>query len=958
MRVIKPFALGYSQRAYTAKPKHFFAIAAYAGFDLLNPLPLKKDQDVFPIMMAALPGQILDYGIPKASGEVLLAGEARAPGGAPVESLEVGFRLGALEKRLRVSGQRIWQYHHDHFRFTRPHPFTTMPLGWESSYGGPNFPENPLGKGHGARDRVAARKPAELPNVEPVGRPVLQIDDVPMPAGFGPIRETWPQRKRLMGTYDAKWHDTLFPGFAADIDWRYFNAAPPDQRFEGFFKGDEPFVIAGCHEDQPMLRGRLPAIRVRAFVNQEVADRVALIEVGMRAETVYLFPNALTGVVLYRGALEVSDSDGKDIQELILAYEKLSDEPRPFDYYLDFHGKRTDPDTGWMYIFSETRLGPELTEDDRTAREAARIEEDRAAEILKTEKRDFVLELLAEEHGVAVPADLLEMEGEDDGLKTVIPMPTRDEIDRLDIDLPGIMAAADQLRTEASAKIDDLMEMATAERAKAEASLESKRDEIEDLIGQPLTADPDTLAKQRAQIRAYALDGALRFGLEEALEPEAVIQAMETATAEMGSATPPAATGGRLSEADKENLEGLDKIPFDIDGFLDELTARAPKPDGPVWSEDKSAEHRATMSGMRDELRDAMRQMRLLALKPLAPEDPLDPVVARELGVLILEELAAGRSLAGADLAGADLAGADLSGADLSGTYLEAADLTGATLAGATLAGAVLAGAVLTDANLTGADLAGANLAAIEAERAIFTAADLTDCMLIDAALAGADLSDTALGAANLLNADLTGARLERSTAEKAKLIRAKLDHVSAKGVRWTKVVVIEATAEGADFSDGVLNKLILLKTEAPGLILDRARLQGLAAIASSFPGLSAIGARNEADGTGFRGCDLAGADFRNAVLGMIELSEATLSDANFAGASLRSALLFGANLERADFTAADLADAKLRKANCRYTNFRNANLFQAEVIEAGFGDTIVEGANIRGTRLVPQSTF
>ena len=50
--------------------------------------------------------------------------------------------------------------------------------------------------------------------------------DKPAPVGFGPIDQTWPVRMRKAGTYDAEWLETRFPGFAADIDWTFFNAAP------------------------------------------------------------------------------------------------------------------------------------------------------------------------------------------------------------------------------------------------------------------------------------------------------------------------------------------------------------------------------------------------------------------------------------------------------------------------------------------------------------------------------------------------------------------------------------------------------------------------------------------------------------------------------------------------------------------------------------------------------------
>ena len=51
----------------------------------------------------------LDLVRTKLTTDVLLLGEAHAPGGVPVTRLDVGFRVGPVVKRLRVTGDRFWQ---------------------------------------------------------------------------------------------------------------------------------------------------------------------------------------------------------------------------------------------------------------------------------------------------------------------------------------------------------------------------------------------------------------------------------------------------------------------------------------------------------------------------------------------------------------------------------------------------------------------------------------------------------------------------------------------------------------------------------------------------------------------------------------------------------------------------------------------------------------------------------
>jgi len=963
MRVIKPISLGITTRSYPLDDRKFLAISALAGFHLRRPLPLMPEIDVLPIMMETLAGQIWDVGMPKVMGEVVLAGKAMAPGGEPVSAMEVGLSIAGVEKRLRVSGDRVWQRTQDGYTFTRPAPFTEMPLGWQSAFGGPGVPENPSGKGYGGRALIAQGELAPLANVEDPRLMVLSINDVPRPAGFGLVDQTVPARQRLMGTYDDHWYRTRFPGFAADIDWRFFNAAPPDQWIQGFFEGDQPFTITGCHAEHPTIHGSLPPIRVRAFVYQDLPATEGggrrLLEVSMRPETVLLFPNDLMGAVLFRGALEVAGSDAEDVSDVMLAYEKSADAPRGIDHYTDVHAKRTDPKDGWMYAMMQSQLSPVVTEEEKAAREALRAQEEAERTQQAQERIEFVLDGLREDHGVSVPAGI-EIP---DAQPIPVPFPTKDDIANLDIDFPAIMAAVDSIKADAEKQIAEAKATAEEEQKRAEAELEQRRAMIEEQLGHSTDENPEKIEKQKAEVRAKAMDGALPFGLSEELDADTILGRIDEGMArrEEGAeaADPGAAPAGPKLPDDagdalaKGAAELGQSVDFDLNAVLDEVIGANAASEPLDWNDAAAAELRGQVVDGAAQVREAMVTARLMAPEPVFPDEPLEPEVARYLGDLVREHLAQGMSFAGRDLAGADLKGADLSGLDLAGVMLETADLSGANLAGANLEKAVLTGANLEGANLAGVNLAGGNLGAVRAKDAIFAGADLTDCMMMKGDFTGANLPDTRLGKANALEASFEGAILDRSTAKSVKFIRVKFAGLKARGVRWKHAMMLELDLAGADFSDAELDKVVVYQGQGDGLILDRARLLGFSALASSFKGLRAIGCRNEADGTGFRGCDLTGADFRNSVLGQIELSEADLTDARFAGASLRGAMMFSTNLTGADFTGADLLEAKLRKATCIETCFRGASLYKAETMEAVFGNTVVENANLLGTRLV-----
>src|SRR5207247_9456995 len=92
------------------------------------------------------------------------------------------------------------------------------------------------------------------------------------PAGFGPIPGTWPQRAEKVGAIDASYMKERWTWYPRDLEWGYFNAAPADQQVDGYLRGDETLLAEGLHPTSPYRR-KLPAVRVRCFINQLVKAR-------------------------------------------------------------------------------------------------------------------------------------------------------------------------------------------------------------------------------------------------------------------------------------------------------------------------------------------------------------------------------------------------------------------------------------------------------------------------------------------------------------------------------------------------------------------------------------------------------------------------------------------------------------------------------------------------------------
>lgn len=188
-----------------------------------------------------------DLILTKKTTDVLVIGHAYAPGGKPVTEMDVGFRVGPVQKILKVSGDRRWGA----FGASSPQPFTKMPLTYERAFGGVDklseYPErdwewrNPVGTGFVVSSSHADEMP--LPNIENPKELISGKKDKPNPAGFGPLCSHWQPRVYFAGTYDDHWMKTRQPLLPEDFDDRFFQCAPQDQQTPAFLRGGEPCVL-------------------------------------------------------------------------------------------------------------------------------------------------------------------------------------------------------------------------------------------------------------------------------------------------------------------------------------------------------------------------------------------------------------------------------------------------------------------------------------------------------------------------------------------------------------------------------------------------------------------------------------------------------------------------------------------------------------------------------------------
>ncbi|MCU0625004.1 MAG: DUF2169 domain-containing protein [Gemmatimonadaceae bacterium] len=195
-----------------------------------------------------------DFALARTRTDVLVEGDAIAPGGRPCTAMDVAVAVGGVEKRLRIVGDRVADARGES---PPPAPFDRMPITFARALGGPDpaaapgrehpaTAANPVGCGLAAASRELAGRP--LPNVAYVSAAEAARAEG-APAGLGPIAPHWSSRRRWAGTYDETWRRLRAPLVPTDLDDRFFQAAPPDQWTATPLVGGEPVRVIGMTEE-------------------------------------------------------------------------------------------------------------------------------------------------------------------------------------------------------------------------------------------------------------------------------------------------------------------------------------------------------------------------------------------------------------------------------------------------------------------------------------------------------------------------------------------------------------------------------------------------------------------------------------------------------------------------------------------------------------------------------------
>jgi hypothetical protein len=204
----------------------------------------------------------------KPATDVVLLGHAQPPGGGATQ-VDVGLKVGPVQKVARVFGDRYWLMVSHEVRMSRTAELGRVPLTWENAFGGHDEtrstpecavlePRNPVGTGFG-KPLTKNGDHLRLPNLENPRELIGGYGDVVAPWGFGFTSPNWQPRARLAGTYDERWNKTRKPLLPVDFDRRFFNAAAPGLVAPGYLRGDEEVVVLNA-APVPRVAFRLPGV--------------------------------------------------------------------------------------------------------------------------------------------------------------------------------------------------------------------------------------------------------------------------------------------------------------------------------------------------------------------------------------------------------------------------------------------------------------------------------------------------------------------------------------------------------------------------------------------------------------------------------------------------------------------------------------------------------------------------
>ena len=357
MKVIKPLQVSFFPTFHRIAGDWYQFHTALIGWDLVTG-DTRTEIDVWKAAAPLAASQIpIDEFFPKIHREFLIYGSYFPRGHEGLGSGYVSAAVGSTEKRLNVFGERVWKKHAGVYTtFSDPQRLDSLPLTWENAYGGEDYRENSVGIGHRLN---SDGETWPLPRVEDATDMVGSPDNSVRPGTFLPLPVTHPTRTALTGSFKDDYVEKFFPGYPGDFDPLYFNRTHSDQWVKDDFTETCEFRLQNMHPKIAELSGSIPDFSVRSFLKPNGGTNTDFSEVEMKPDTVWFFPDAELGVLIFHGSLKTDNHDWDYLESITVGYERKSQAKKSLTHYRSTTELRTENrlrEAG--LIFSGTDLIP------------------------------------------------------------------------------------------------------------------------------------------------------------------------------------------------------------------------------------------------------------------------------------------------------------------------------------------------------------------------------------------------------------------------------------------------------------------------------------------------------------------------------------------------------------------------------------------------------------------------
>jgi len=775
----------------------------------------------------------------------------------------------------------------------------------------------------------------------------------------------------LYGTFDDNYLQNHMPGLAPDIHWDYFYTAPADQRFDRYLKGDEAFSITNMHETMTEIKGNLPSVIGRCFIEQEIPlntleqaeleqypedekrdDKLVMFkEVPLNLDTVYFFPNENIGIVVHRGTIEINHPQAKDIKKLLVAHQGLAESAKPSAFYQEQMQLRSDPEEGFKYMMYSAPLIPEgvtcgfkqlLSDteyeqamgDNMSAfaegkKQQAEQEMDEAIDKQVAQLRANGMDKQADElvdkiknppQDIELPEDAKKLQALTDkilpGISAMKEAPKLDDLDLTKLNLK----AMDEVQAHMEA-------MAEKQKKTALLQVEQQLSELKQQAAQqPEMAEQLNPSIKQLEEMLASMDAIPVLTRPDTIEQDTQLSAQLAQAAE------------QLSEQKKMMAEHNIELNEEQQQQMNELEQLL-----------DNKELSAQMQEANDFINDSYLQGAHFIAESSSPHKGQEP----ELVAALLAAYLAGKAISKKDFAFCALSQQQFSAINLENGFFEYSQLSQVQFNQSNLTAINFAHAKLTNVTFDHCKIKGANLGAAQLDNCKFIGLNLDEITLAKSTLRNCEFIDCEFGERMdmLLETQFKDCKFTRCKLVKLNFIELKLTGCQFNQCDLSESNFIKPLFNDASFTGSDLSKVNFVMAKMSNnnfeqVIMNNTRFVG---------GCDLKGSRfNHAEitETNLRDCQLQNADFSHAIMYRCDFGDSVVTNSNFNKAIAKQCHFLDTRLSGSTLKGADLMEASFMQADIRHCNFSDANLYSASFFIATLGGTSFYGAILDNTLL------